>query len=100
MPIKDPEKRKAYYRIYMNKKREEKKTKAIELKGGKCTKCGYNKCIGAMQFHHRDPNKKEFNIGSSDMAWNKIEKELEKCDLLCSNCHYEFEYVLNHNLAL
>lgn len=92
MPYKDPQKQREYHRIYMNKRREKRKIKAIEFKGGKCKNCGYNKCLGVMHFHHRNPSKKEFQISRKDVSWNLIKKELDKCDLLCANCHNELEY--------
>ena len=66
------------------------KARAVEYKGGKCQKCGYDKCIEALEFHHRDPSQKEFTIsGSYNISWNKIQQELDKCDILCANCHRE-----------
>lgn len=74
------------------------KHKLIEYKGGKCQKCGYNKCEGALQFHHRDPKEKEFqisqvNLNETTFSLNKILEEVDKCDLLCSNCHAEIHYM-------
>lgn len=67
-----------------------KKKRAIEYKGGKCVKCGYKKYYGALEFHHADPSKKEFQIGTNlSKAWEKLKKELDKCILICSNCHKE-----------
>ena len=67
------------------------KEKCIVYKGGKCQICGYSKCNGAMEFHHRNPNKKDFSI--SRRRFNtfdaRLTKELDKCDLLCANCHRE-----------
>jgi predicted transcriptional regulator len=62
----------------------------IEYKGGKCEKCGYDKYDGALEFHHLDPSKKDFEI-SKKKAKNidKLKPELDKCILLCSNCHRE-----------
>jgi hypothetical protein len=73
--------------------RRRTKLKAVEYKGGKCVRCGYNKCISALEFHHRDPSKKDFGIAKSGncVAWEKILVELDKCDLLCANCHREIE---------
>lgn len=75
---------------YVKKFRHSKKNKAVEYLGGKCKICGYNKCKDAMHFHHLDPSKKEFGI-SSKTSWgfSKIVKELDKCILVCSNCHAE-----------
>lgn len=65
------------------------KKKAIEYKGGKCIKCGYRKCVGALHFHHtRD---KDFIISHAGrtISWEKVKIELDKCILLCANCHAE-----------
>lgn len=67
------------------------KQKAIEYKGGRCARCGYDRCAGAMVFHHMDPTQKDFAIGSKGhtRAWEKVKIELDKCELLCANCHAE-----------
>lgn len=58
--------------------------------GGKCSVCGYSKCVDALQFHHLDPTQKEFHLGESrGKKLETIKKELDKCVLLCSNCHVE-----------
>ena len=73
-----------------------KKKKAINLLGGKCMLCGYNKCLSALTFHHKNPSEKEFEIGLiKDYSWKKVKKELDKCDLLCFNCHMELHEKLN-----
>lgn len=69
------------------------KDKCLQYKGNKCSKCGYNKCKQALTFHHRNPKKKLFGIsGSHARSWEHIKQELDKCDLLCMNCHMEIEY--------
>jgi len=75
----------------VQKRREILKQKAIEYKGGKCICCEYNKCVSALEFHHIDPSKKDFNLGSKGKtrSWEKIKIELDKCVLLCANCHRE-----------
>ena len=68
------------------------KLKAIDYKGGKCVDCGYNKYYGALEFHHLDPNQKDFGINEQSRqksTWEHIKPELDKCVLLCSNCHKE-----------
>lgn len=73
--------------------RNSMKKQAIKLLGGKCSICGYNKCIDALEFHHKDPTKKEFKLGSGNtMSWKEYKKEAQKCMLLCSNCHKEIHY--------
>ncbi len=68
------------------------KLKAIEYLGGCCQNCGYNRCPAAMDFHHLDPNQKDFSIGqASKTSFEKIKSELDKCALLCSRCHREVE---------
>lgn len=69
---------------------KKRKIDAIEYKGGKCERCGYNKYYGALEFHHRNPSEKDFQWNKLRlMSWDKIVKEINKCDLLCSNCHRE-----------
>jgi hypothetical protein len=66
------------------------KIKSIEYKGGVCNSCGYNKCIDALDFHHVNQSTKKFAIGGSyNRNWASIKLELDKCELLCSNCHRE-----------
>lgn len=66
------------------------KFKAIHYKGGKCEKCGYNKCLAALEFHHRDPSQKEFMwTKMRSKSWSIIKTEIDKCDLLCANYHRE-----------
>lgn len=81
--------------------RKRRREYLIKYKGGKCEICGYNKCIGALDFHHLDPSNKSFSIASTGRR--NIErnmeidiKEVDKCILLCSNCHRELHYELNN----
>lgn len=87
--IKDTDK---YYSKARKNWRREIKEKAVEYKGGKCERCGYNKCIGALQFHHRDPKHKEFSMSKVSKKFENIISELDKCELLCANCHAQEHY--------
>lgn len=64
---------------------------ALEYKGNKCEICGYNKCEEALEFHHLNPNEKDFCISDRDIKlnWLKIKEELDKCQLVCANYHRE-----------
>lgn len=75
---------------YVKNFRERKKQKAVEFLGGKCQLCGYDKHYKMLEFHHLDPNEKDFAI-SSKTSWgfSRIEDELKKCAVLCPNCHRE-----------
>lgn len=64
------------------------KERAVAHLGGRCKLCGYNKCLAALEFHHEDPETKDFTISAS-MSWARIEAELAKTILVCSNCHRE-----------
>ena len=67
---------------------------ALEYKGTKCEICGYNRCIDALEFHHLNPNEKDFSISDRSLIldWEPIKKELDKCILVCSNCHREIHH--------
>jgi predicted HNH restriction endonuclease len=61
---------------------------AVKQLGKKCSKCGYDKNSAALQFHHIDPKTKSFNFGNvANKSWKSISSELDKCILLCANCH-------------
>lgn len=70
---------------------------ALEYKGNKCQNCGYDKCIDALEFHHTNPQEKDFSISDRKLVldWNKIKIELDKCILLCANCHRELHSSFN-----
>lgn len=77
--------------------RNNMKKQAVKLLGGKCSICGYNKCIDALEFHHKNPNEKEFKIGSGNtMSWKEYRNEVSKCMLVCSNCHKEIHSKLGY----
>jgi hypothetical protein len=80
-------------KYHVSLKRRSLKLKAIEYKGGQCERCGYNKCVGALEFHHQDPTLKSFGLGDKGYtrSWVSIKEELDKCILLCANCHREVE---------
>jgi len=62
---------------------------ALEYKGGRCVRCGYNKCHAALDFHHIHPNEKDFEICGFKGDVETLKKELGKCEILCKNCHGE-----------
>ncbi len=73
------------------------KLKVVEYKGGKCCKCGYNKCIDALEFHHVDPNEKDKSFSNIKLKkWETIKQELDKCILVCANCHREIHMDLRN----
>lgn len=75
----------------VSRRRNKLKQLAIEYKGGSCELCGYDKCVGALTFHHLDPNEKDFGISKSGhtRSWARLKVELDKCAMLCANCHAE-----------
>lgn len=67
----------------------------INYLGGKCCRCGYDKSIAALEFHHRDPESKSFSLDMrkiSGKSMDELKEEADKCDLVCSNCHKEIHY--------
>lgn len=92
---KNPE----YYRRYYNKQHHEKYSKLKKighiLKVNGCAICGYNKCDAALDFHHSNPEDKVFMINMHSIGIKNNEQlveELNKCILLCANCHREIHY--------
>lgn len=70
----------------------QRKLELIELKGGKCEWCGYGRNYAALELHHVRPEEKEFSLdlrALSNRKWESVLREMEKCILLCSNCHAE-----------
>lgn len=69
--------------------RKRTKLKLVEYKGGKCQICEYNKSLNALHFHHLEPNEKDFSISGKSLSFEKLKSEVDKCILVCSNCHSE-----------
>jgi hypothetical protein len=88
------------------KRGRERKIEIVNIKGGSCEICGYNKSLAALSFHHLDPSTKKFGLdlrNLSNRKWDDILNELKKCQLLCMNCHIEIHQVfhfVNKNLVL
>lgn len=76
---------------YVVRHRKKTKKMAVDYLGGKCCMCGYFKCLGALEFHHKNPEEKDFAISSDGITkkWSEIKSELDKCICVCANCHRE-----------
>lgn len=76
---------------YYGKRIKEVKLKMISYKGGKCRRCELllkDTHYSVFEFHHRDPKEKDINFAKIKyQKWEVIQKEIDKCDLLCANCH-------------
>ena len=73
--------------------RRRTKAKLVAEAGGKCVLCGYDRHQAALHFHHLDPAKKEFHLADTGVTRSieSLRREVEKCVLLCGNCHAEVE---------
>lgn len=73
------------------KRRKVLRQKAIDYKGGRCVICKYQTCAQALEFHHLNPMGKDFGISAKGYTrkWEKVKQELDKCILVCANCHRE-----------
>jgi 5-methylcytosine-specific restriction endonuclease McrA len=80
-----------YIKKAVSARRKKLRLMAIEHMGGKCERCGYSKCVRALSFHHRNPKEKNFGVSARGMtrSLEKVKNEIEKCVLLCANCHME-----------
>ncbi|HEY1359531.1 MAG TPA: hypothetical protein VGF21_14605 [Thermoleophilaceae bacterium] len=69
------------------------KRRLVEEAGGRCALCGYDRCVAALQFHHRDAARKSFALSREGVTRSFAEARAEaaKCVLLCANCHAEVE---------
>lgn len=90
--IKDKRKykdRREYLIEAVKRRRKKLKEMAVKYKGGSCQICGYKRCIDALEFHHLKG--KDFGLSRRGLtrSWEKIKKEIDKCVLLCANCHRE-----------
>ena len=93
MKYKDiPEERKRLYIKQGIERRKRYKRELVEYKGGKCEKCGYDKCLAVLSFHHKNRENKKFKISGSTKSFKTLKKEVNKCILLCANCHLENHY--------
>ena len=83
--------RRQYLIAAVHKRRKKIRQEALEYKGGACEYCGYNRCSDALEFHHTDSSGKDFSISDKGYtrSWAKVKEELDKCVLLCANCHRE-----------
>ncbi len=83
--------RAAYIKRATAKRRKRIRDMALQCKGGKCELCGYSRCTRALDFHHRNPATKLFAISADGCtrSWERVRKEVEKCILVCANCHRE-----------
>lgn len=100
MPTSNPGKRREIARRHYEKHRE-KFREAQRLKRARmrawyhrqkerpCADCGQQFPYYVMDFDHRDGSAKVANVNRlvQDAAWEKVRREIEKCDLVCSNCH-------------
>lgn len=78
------------YALRLKKFRKDIRQQAVDYLGGCCKLCGYKAYVEAFDFHHIDPATKSFNISKATrMDWETLQPEVDKCVLLCANCHRE-----------
>ena len=73
-----------------NLRRYRVKKEAVKYLGSKCEKCNWVGNLSGYDFHHEDPNEKEFSPNALNLAnksWDVVKQELDKCQLLCAICH-------------
>jgi DNA-binding CsgD family transcriptional regulator len=80
----------------IKKWRNRVKSKLVDYMGGECVKCGYNRCLSALEFHHLDPTQKDFSISSKGWSFERLKSEVNKCILVCKNCHMEIHEELRN----
>ena len=77
----------------VGRRRREVKRMLVAEAGGACAICGYDRHVGALQFHHLDPESKAFGLAMGGLARSLeiARAEAAKCILVCANCHAEIE---------
>jgi 5-methylcytosine-specific restriction endonuclease McrA len=80
-----------YLKKAVAKRRKKIREMALDRKGAKCSLCGYSKCFQALEFHHINEADKDFSISTKGYtrSWEKVKAEIDKCILVCANCHRE-----------
>lgn len=89
--LKDTNNRHQNYECQQNRGRT-RKIKLVQISGGECKICGYDKNYAALTFHHLNPENKKFGIdlrSCSNRTWKSLQSEVAKCELLCIRCHVE-----------
>lgn len=86
--------------LAVGRKRKNIKAQAVAYKGGKCQICSYSTAQEALEFHHIEPEHKDFGLADKGhtRSWLSVKNEIDKCILLCSNCHRECHAGL-HNIS-
>lgn len=79
--------------LAVSRQRRRAKAAVVREAGGKCQICGYDRYVGALEFHHRVPEEKAFGLAERGISRSvaKMREEARKCVLLCGNCHAEVE---------
>jgi transposase len=77
----------------VSRRRRRLKEILVAEAGGRCNLCGYDRYVGALQFHHRQGEVKEFGLADRGLtrSLEAVRAEAAKCVLLCANCHSEVE---------
>lgn len=75
------------------RRRRRVKQALVSEAGGRCRLCGYDRYVGALEFHHFDPSTKSFSLSHAGVTRSlaRAQEEARKCILLCANCHAEVE---------
>ena len=82
-----------------NRYHQNKETLDATQKEKQCIRCGYHECVEALDYHHLEPSSKKDTVSSLLTHYNVEDglKEINKCILLCSNCHRYFHYLERKN---
>lgn len=80
-----------YLKQAVTRRRQHLRQLALTYKGNTCLLCGYSFCLSALEFHHLHSKGKDFGISAKGYtrSWMVVKQELDKCVLLCANCHRE-----------
>jgi hypothetical protein len=81
-------------KIANNRWRDKQRDEFLKFKATlKCSRCPENH-IACLEFHHTDPTKKDIEVSQASFRWSmvRLKTEIEKCIILCANCHKKEHY--------
>ena len=93
----------SYFRLYTKQYRHRNRAHVDQIKVEReCVHCGESEPV-CLDFHHRDRTSKKLDICGlvqTGCSLETLQKEIDKCDILCANCHRKVEAGIRARLRM